>query len=436
MPRPKPKEIEELEPEIEEYLNLKSPKTARTYGGGFVKFLRYYRSKYGTNVTFNHFLNRIFEEFKKPPLEQKRIAEQEISGFIDYLKDKGLSDNSIRLYFAAIQNYLKYKHIVISMSFVNVPPPVEKRENGKHEWKIEHIKQFVDAASNYRDKALILCMFQSGLGVSEICNLNYDDVKNELEAGILPLSLKLVRKKTNVKFKTFFGRDAVKYLKLYLETRGKLKPEDPLFTKQRARGGEKRINITTIEQTFSEIAKNLNFIEQTDGYNPARPHSLRAAFNSRLFTINETLREFWMGHDIGVVSRAYLAMPTEEMRKHYVTAEQYLKIEMTSEEEKEEKAAITRSITPEMKEKIEELEQTLGQKVITISALEKRVASLEKLYDKFFQMKPGAVWNLMQAIEREHENREHEHEHREWKEQLKQTKESWEEEKKKKPKKT
>jgi len=75
---------------------------------------------------------------------------------------------------------------------------IEKKDNGKHEWKIGQIKQFVDAASTYRDKAIILCMFQSGLAVNEICELNYGDVQDELEAGILPICPKLVRQKTDV----------------------------------------------------------------------------------------------------------------------------------------------------------------------------------------------------------------------------------------------
>jgi integrase len=431
-----------FEPDLEEYLSLKSPATARVYSCGFKRFLEYYRDKYGEDANFRHFLLRIQAEFQKPLLEQEHIIEKEISEFIHFLKKKGLSGNGIRLYFAALQNYMDYKHIKLSMKFLDIPPPTAKRDgnkkvNRKHKWTIEQIKQFVDVAPTYRERAIIMCMFQSGLAVNEICRLNYEDVQDELEADILPICLDLIRQKTKAEFKTFFGRDAVKYLKLYLATRKDLKPKSPLFVQDRLRDGkEVRLNPTIIEQSFADITKSLPFIKQNGkgNYNPARPHSLRAAFNSRLTgRINDDLREFWMGHEIGGVKMAYLNMPIDEMRKHYVTAEQYLKIEMTSEEEKEEKAAITRSITPEMKEKIEELEQTLGQKVITISALEKRVASLEKLYDKFFEMKPEAVWNLMQAIEREHEDREHEHEHREWKEQLKQTKDSWKEEKKKKP---
>jgi hypothetical protein len=71
-----------------------------------------------------------------------------------------------------------------------------------------------------------------------------------------------------------------------------------------------------------------------------------------------------------------------------------------------------------------------------ITSLKQKVTSLEKLYDKFFQMKPEAVWDLMQAVEREPQAIEREHERREWKEQLKQTKEAWAEEKKKKLAKT
>jgi hypothetical protein len=89
-----------------------------------------------------------------------------------------------------------------------------------------------------------------------------------------------------------------------------------------------------------------------NAYNPARPHSLRAAFNSRLIgKIDETLREFWMGHAIGGVAKAYLNMPTKELRKLYMTAEEYLCIEKTSREEIEDKGKIVK-LPPEVEEKI------------------------------------------------------------------------------------
>jgi integrase len=410
------KEKISFESEVEEYLGMKKPATADVYRYGFAKFLEYYRVKYGDDTNLHHFLLRIQTELQKPLLEQERITEMELKEFIDYLKNQKLSNNAIRLYFAAIQNFLKYKHIVLSGSFVELPPQVGKRDgnkkvNGKHKWTIEQIKQFVDVAPNYREKALIMCMFQSGLAVNEICRLNYEDVQDELEAGILPLCLDdLIRKKTNIEFRSFFGRDAVKYLKLYLATRNNLHPKSPLFVQDRLRNDKEiRITISIIEQAFRDISDNLDFIKKNGGYNPARPHSLRAAFNSRLTgMVNDDLREFWMGHSIGGVKRAYLNMPIEDMRKHYMNAERYLKIEMTSQEEKEEKAAITQSIAPEMREKVDELHQTIGQQATELRQVREQlgetvieVKKFGNIIDKFFNMDSEALWNLMEKIDKD-----------------------------------
>jgi integrase len=375
-----------LEPEVEEYLALKSRRTAQIYRSGLAKFLTYYQSKHGADNNFSNFLDRIFEEFKKPPREQSRIAEIEIGQFVSYLKDRKLSNNAIRLYFASVQNFLKYKHVTVSMSFIDIPPPNAMKTNGKHEWTIQQIKEFVDTAQSYRDKAIILCIFQSGLGINEICRLNYIDVQDELEAEILPLCLKLVRQKTSVEFKTFFGRDAVKYLKLYLATRNDLKPDEPLFIKERIRNGDKRLTPDLIQQVFSEIADKVDFIKlKKEAYNPARPHSLRAAFNSRLVgKIDRDLREFWMGHNIGAVQRAYLNMPTEELRKLYMSAEEYLCIERTSREEIENKAK-TVKLPPEAEQKIKILKDEVEHQRDEIAGLKVEVGNSTELIQTFAQ---------------------------------------------------
>jgi integrase len=384
----------ELDSETKQYLALKKSKsTFRAYSAGFQNFLDYYHGKYGKDVGMSHFLDRIFEEMKKDQRDRQRLAETEISGFVDYLKDHKFSNNSIRLYFAALQNFLKYKGIAISMGFIDMPSPTEKvnddgsETNGKHEWGKEEIKKFVDAATNYRDKAIILCLYQSGLGVHEICKLNYAHIKEEFEAGILPICLKLVRQKTSVKFKTFFGRDAVHYLRLYLATRGELKPSDPLFIKERLRGEDVRMNDNAIEGVFLEIARRVDFIHFNGGYNPARPHSLRSAFNSRLINkIDKDLREFWMGHAIGTVAKAYLTMPTDDLRELYMTAETYLKIEKTSREELDEKLR-GKSIISDVLES-------------DVKALKAKVESLETMYNKLFEVSPEELRELMQEISR------------------------------------
>jgi len=215
--------------EVEEYLKLKAKRTRQVYSSAFKFFLEHYQTKHGEGKGFSDYLDNIFAELKKPRREQRRIAEIELVDFINYLKELGKANNTIRLYFAAIQNFLKYKGILVSSIFIgNLPPPVERPVNHKHEWTIEQIKSFVNLAPTYRDKAIILCLFQSGLGVNELAQLNYHDIEEEFENDFMPICLKLVRQKTGVKFKTFLGRDAVKYLRLYLQTRKDLTSGKPL----------------------------------------------------------------------------------------------------------------------------------------------------------------------------------------------------------------
>ncbi|MGA2681910.1 MAG: site-specific integrase [Candidatus Bathyarchaeia archaeon] len=378
---------DKFEDEIERFLILKGKATGQVYASGYTKFLTFYQHKYGKDANFGHFFKRIYDDLKKPIDQQENLVDIELTDYINWLKQQKtrkkepLSANVIRLYFASMQNLLKWKHIPISSSFIKVPAANGKKENGKHKWKIEQVKQFVDAASSYRDKAIALCIFQSGLGVNEICELNFGDVQDQLEAGVLPISLELIRKKTDVHFKSFFGRDAVKYLKMYLETRGKLSPVDPLFAKERDRGDGWRITPEIIEQSFSEIAKKLPFIkQQKDAYNAARPHSFRAGFNSRLINkVDENLREFWMGHVVPAVAKAYLEMPDEEMCELYMTAEQYLKIEKTSREEMTE-AAKGKSFLSDV------LESDVKAYKAKVESLEQRVKMHEEIFMKMTDM--------------------------------------------------
>ena len=343
--------------EVEEYLTLKGKATRFVYSSAFGHFLNFYGNKYGERKGFSDYLDRIFEEIKKPRRQQKRIAELELVDFINYLKELGKSNNTIRLYFAAVQNFLKYKQVMVSARFIgNLPPATEKPINHKHEWTIEQIKSFVDSARTFRDKAIIACLFQSGLGINELANLNYEHIQDEYEKQILPICLKLVRQKTGVKFKTFFGHDAVKYLRLYLQTRKNLTPKTPLFTKWQS---EERITPAAIQQKFNEIAKNLPFIksEQLEGYNPCRPHSLRAAFKSQLTNyISDDLVEFFMGHKVGGTGDAYLNKPTEKLREDYMHAEEYLAFEKTSRAELEKKDL---KVSAEVEQKIKNLESKI-----------------------------------------------------------------------------
>ena len=370
--------------EAEEYLKLKTESTAEIYRTAYRKFIKFYRRRHGEDTGFGHFLDRIFENLKIPRRQQKRIAEAEMVDFIEDMINEGASNNTIRLYFTAVQNFLKYKGVQISAKWVgNFPKSIPKKTNHKHEWTLAQIREFVDKATTFRDKAMILALFQSGMGINELCELNYGDVSTELEKGDLPLTLNIVRQKNGLPYKTFLGADAVKYLKLYLETRRDLRGESPLFVKQ----GTDNVRITEglVQAKFRGIAKQLSFIDtEGEGYNPARPHSLRSAFRSRLTgKMDGDLIEFFMGHKLPETKRTYMNLPTNELRELYGQFEGQLSIETTSKNILSEREGKIIKIDKEVEKKVEELETVIGNMAFRMGQLSSIVENISTFLETF-----------------------------------------------------
>ena len=246
-------EMVKLGAEADDYLALKKKSTATTYKTHLTRFLRWYKSKHGDDKGFVHLLDRMDENQKLPRRDRKHVAEAVMVEYIDYLKDdQGLANYTIRTNFTAIQNFLKSMSYEMSALWVgNLPPATAKKENGKHRWTLEQIKEFVEKAPSYRDKAAILVMFQSGMAVNELRSLNYGDVEAQLKRGDLPILIEMMREKTGVEYRTCLGADAVAYLKVYLKTRKNLKSDSPLFAKI---GSEERVTETALQGRFRYIA--------------------------------------------------------------------------------------------------------------------------------------------------------------------------------------
>lgn len=326
----------ELGAEALSYLALKKKSTANTYKTHLERFLRWYKSQHGDDKGFEHLLDRMDENQTLPRRDRKHVAEAVMVEYINYLmneRERPLANYTIRTNFTAIQNFLKSLSYEMSSLWVgNLPPATAKKENGKQRWTLEQIKEFVDKAPSYRDKASILVMFQSGMAVNELRSLNYGDVEAQLKKGELPILIEMMREKTGVEYRTCLGADAVAYLKVYLKTRKNLKYESPLFTKI---GSEDRVTGTALQGRFREIAAELSFITlKKDSLNPARPHSMRSAFRSRLANkADETFVNYMMGHKLSGTDAAYLNMPDEDVKSDYANFEKYLSIETTSKDE-------------------------------------------------------------------------------------------------------
>ncbi|MFH2109969.1 MAG: site-specific integrase [Candidatus Bathyarchaeota archaeon] len=314
------------------FLKTKKPGTAKAYKVALRRFNYYYGRPL---ADFIQEIEQETEQNKNRSLTARiRPGEATTRGFIKWLEETGFAPKSARQSLAALQNYLKYYGVNLSLEFIQLPPDRPLKQNDKHEWTLDQVKQLVDACEYLRDKALVLTAFQSGLSLGDILKLDYRDIKREYEAGTLPLAMQGYREKTGVQVRTFIGADAVRYLRLYLKSREPLKDNAPLFTKL---GTEKRLPRNAVCVMLRRYAEKLNFIYEEDlenSFNPARAHSLRAAFRSRLTgKMDGQLIEFLMGHEIGQEKSTYINIPLDELREIYANYEHLLAVEKTSRDE-------------------------------------------------------------------------------------------------------
>jgi integrase len=312
-----------------------------------------------TGKTASQLIDEAIEDFKRDPRERQDTVLQSLIGFYnwlrnDYKKKKavgkgkikqtktGLSGLSAEMRVNVIRSFYATFDITVRLKG-RYRLPKAKVENKRIIFKPEDIwkvKTLVDHARTPRDRAIVLFHFQGGLDVSTLCSLNYGDVKEGLEKDEHPLKVEPMRVKTGVEFYTFIGDDAIDALNAYLadmKSRGvTFNDKTPLFLQERGKGRLKTHNIQVMMKDL--VVRSGLVDEANNGYafNPLGTHSLRESFGSLMINskVPDTVVDFWLGHEIGDMAKAYKTTQFESLKKMYAEREQLLSISAPKEDEK------------------------------------------------------------------------------------------------------
>ena len=187
----------------ERYLASKKPSTSKAYRSSIRRFKAFYPQ--GVAGLIQKIEQDVEDNKTQPTHLRIRPGEELLRGYVDWHSEVGYSNKAVHQAMAALQNALKYYGVTVSLSFVDMPPDRPMKSNKKHEWTLDQIRQFVEAAEYLRDKCFILFAFQSGLSISDILNINYGDIQREYEEGIMPLAIRGYRQKTGSPIRTFIG---------------------------------------------------------------------------------------------------------------------------------------------------------------------------------------------------------------------------------------
>ncbi|MCK4636949.1 MAG: site-specific integrase [Methanomicrobia archaeon] len=359
---------------VRKYLDTKNPGAKRHYRRGFDLYEEF------SDSSLYALLMQVDGDRKKPLMARENPEFSQLNSFIDYLvKERKLAPKTIRVIFAGISDYFDFYGVHLHKRRLRLPKNLPKENNEKMNIRIPEVRKMLEHCVCNRDKAIVLCLFQSGMSISDLLAMNVGDViDGDSQTGSLddpPILFHKARVKNAIKYRTCFSRDGCNAVKRYLEERkrkyGPYAYIDPLFIKLRSKNQDKnkeRLDVFSVDMVFKKIVVRSGLVSperlKAADLNPARPHSLRMAFSSILRENGcpKEISDYLMGHKISNDS-AYLNFTDGQLRDLYKKYEKFLTVEV---------APILGE--KEFGKKIEELESTTAMLKSQYEANEERLA--------------------------------------------------------------
>lgn len=270
--------------------------------------------RYLTDNTVNSYLFDIYKYLSYLENIKTNINHTNINileKYIIILKNNKISNQSINRKISSIKDFYHFlfktyniKDCTSRLHNIKNPPKIP------NVLSIDEVEQILDikleTAFDYRNKAMLELMYATGLRVSEVINLNFNNID---------LDKRIIRcfGKGNKERVVPIGDIAIKYLKIYLnihrETLTKGYVCDQLFLNNH---GKK-----LTRQGFLLILKNIG--KEAGIKKNITPHMLRHSFATHLLNNGADLRtiQLLMGHDNLSTTQIYTNLETETIKENY-----------------------------------------------------------------------------------------------------------------------
>jgi hypothetical protein len=184
-----------LGPEATKFLNAMSDSTRSTYQPGLTQLRDYLVTEehYDPENAIRDFLRQIINDRRLEPLEQQFVDREVLKRFGKHL-EKSAKAKSVRTYIGAVQALVKYYGFTVDTKYLGLPANIPATM--KYPWELDTVAKFIRSFDNPFYQCVAVAVFQSGLGIADIRALDYDAIKLDFEAGVVPLCLDLFRIKT------------------------------------------------------------------------------------------------------------------------------------------------------------------------------------------------------------------------------------------------
>ena len=262
-------------------------------------------------------------------------ASELLQSYVDWLAEKGQGIRTVNVGLAYLKMFFWVNGFKAGrdIEVERFHQPSRYRKRLDYVPTADEIYRMVYAAGSSKNRAMVLCLYTSGLRNSTLRALRYKDLADELgqfEVVKVPVyrEMKEVEPracKGDIPYYTFFSKEAVVGLKEYLSERrslyGNIENEEPLFASTSTNVPPETRRLThgkknSLDLVVKRSAKKAGIAR----WREVHPHCLRKAFESALRNagLDAKDQEFLMGHILpGVQDTYYDSSKVEDLRTRY-----------------------------------------------------------------------------------------------------------------------
>ncbi|MFH0748846.1 MAG: tyrosine-type recombinase/integrase [Candidatus Bathyarchaeota archaeon] len=234
---------------------------------------------------------------------------------------------SARQVLTALKGFFEANDQILQLHRQDRVKKIRKKIRYEHIPSSDELYRMVDASPRIRDKAILLCLFQSGVRVGCLSRWTVGLVQPHLFPAIaVPVPLKITNAlDTKLSgygldyYYTFLGQEAAQALKSYLEGRvskeGRLRDDDCVFKGVSRRATRGRLHNKYIRGLVKSAAQSIGLDPKT-----VWTHLLRKSFRKVLnqSELDEDTKESLMGHRLpGSRANYFDCHDTAEIAKKY-----------------------------------------------------------------------------------------------------------------------
>ncbi len=305
-----------------EYLQLEkhfSQHTVKSYLADLAQFCQYIAGEIGRSTQVAPQNIKTLEELDK---RLTSVEPANVREFMAYLFGQNYTKSTTARKLATLRSFYKYhvrRGTVVSHPLSTIRTPKQEKRLPKC-LDLEQVQKLLEAPGDgdilsIRDKAMLEVLYSSGIRVSELVDMNLEDI--DLQEGVLRVKGKGKKERL-----TPIGSQAIRAVQRYLEARASQSSDAGVVTPAPTTG---RVFLNKHGDSLStrSVRRKLDKYLSMAGLDPGiSPHTLRHSFATHLLNNGADLRSVQelLGHQSLSTTQIYTHLSTQRTRDVYDTA--------------------------------------------------------------------------------------------------------------------